>query len=55
AVDAAAGTVVAAARDGIVVSCGDGALRIEALQRPGKGVVTAAEFASQMDLVGLVL
>lgn len=55
AVDAAAGTVVAVAPDGIVVSCGDGALRIESLQRPGKRVVTAAEFASQMDLLGLVL
>lgn len=52
AVDAPPGTVVAAKRDGIVVSCGDGALQLESLQRPGKRAVTAAEFAAQFDLPG---
>lgn len=52
AVDAPPGTVVAAGRDGIVVSCGEGALRLESLQRPGKRAVTAAEFASQIELSG---
>ncbi len=51
-VDAPPGTVVAAGLEGIVVSCGDGALRMNSLQRPGKRVVTAGEFAAQVDLVG---
>jgi len=51
-VDAPAGTVVAATKEGIVVACGDGALRIESLQRPGKRTVTAGEFANQVDLSG---
>lgn len=55
AADVAPGTIVAAGQDGIVVSCGEGCLRLDALQRPGKRVVTAGEFAAQMDLVGLVL
>jgi methionyl-tRNA formyltransferase len=50
--DAPAGTVVAADAEGIVVACGDGALRLEVLQRPGKRAVTASEFAAQTDLVG---
>lgn len=52
AIDAPAGTVMAADADGIVVACGDGALRIELLQRPGKRAVTAGEFATQTDLIG---
>ena len=51
-VDASPGTVAAAGPDGIVVSCGEGALRLEALQRPGKRTVTAAEFAAQIELPG---
>lgn len=54
-VDAPAGTVVAAGQTGILVSCGDGALRIESLQRPGKRAVTAGELSSSIDLVGLTL
>ncbi|MGI9342317.1 MAG: methionyl-tRNA formyltransferase [Gammaproteobacteria bacterium] len=52
AVDAPPGTVVAAEQDGVVVSCGEGALRLESLQRPGKRAVTAAEFAARFDLPG---
>jgi methionyl-tRNA formyltransferase len=53
--DAPPGTVVAAGKGGIIVSCGDGALLIESLQRPGRRAVTAAEFSSQADLLGRVL
>ena len=52
AVDAPPGTIAAAGPDGVVVSCGEGALRLEALQRPGKRTVTAAEFAAQIELPG---
>ena len=55
AVDAPAGKVVAAGPEGIVVSCADGALTIESLQRPGKRAVTAAEFSSQIDMAGQTL
>lgn len=51
-VDASAGTVIAADRDGIIVACGDGTLRITSLQRPGKRPVTAGEFARQFELLG---
>jgi methionyl-tRNA formyltransferase len=54
-VDAQPGMVVAAGPEGIIVSCGDGALTIESLQRPGKRTVTAAEFASQIDIAGQAL
>jgi methionyl-tRNA formyltransferase len=50
--DAPAGSVLATDADGIVIACGDGALRLESLQRPGKRAVTAGEFAAQSDLVG---
>ncbi len=52
AVDAPPGTVVAAEQDGIVVACGEGALRLESVQRPGRRAITAAEFAAQIDLPG---
>ena len=54
-VDVPPGTIVASGKDGIVVSCGDGALNIELLQRPGKRAVTAGEFANQVELTGLRL
>ena len=52
AVDAPPGTVVAAGRDGITVACGEGALTLLQLQRPGKRRVSAAEFATQFELDG---
>ncbi|MDH3266659.1 MAG: methionyl-tRNA formyltransferase [Gammaproteobacteria bacterium] len=52
ATGAAPGTVIGANADGIVVACGDGALRLESLQRPGKRAVSAREFAAQLDVVG---
>ncbi len=51
-VDARPGAVIAAGPEGIDVACGDGILRLESLQRPGKRSVTAAELAAQTDLVG---
>jgi len=51
-VDVPPGTIVASGKDGIVVSCGDGALNIVLLQRPGKRAVTAGEFANQVELTG---
>jgi len=47
-----AGTVMAAGRDGIDVACGDGVLRMLELQRPGRGRVSAGEFADQTSLPG---
>ena len=46
------GTIVAAGRDGIDVVCGDGVLRLLELQRPGRGKVSAGEFADQLPLAG---
>jgi methionyl-tRNA formyltransferase len=51
-VEAPAGTIVAAGPEGIVISCGEGAIGINSLQKPGKRSVTAVEFATQFDLVG---
>lgn len=52
AAGALAGTIIAADAEGIIIACGDGALRLESLQRPGKRAVTGGEFAAQSDLVG---
>jgi methionyl-tRNA formyltransferase len=41
---AAPGAVIAAARDGIDIACGEGALRIGLLQREGGKAITAADF-----------
>lgn len=50
--DAAPGEVLAADRDGIVIACGRGALRLESLQRPGKRPVTAREFVTAVPVSG---
>jgi len=50
--DAAAGTVLQCNREGIVVACGSGALRLDELQLAGKRRVPAQEFAGQLDLSG---
>ena len=52
ACDAAAGTVIEAGPEGILIACGAGALRLSELQRPGKRPVTAAQFLSNVDIVG---
>jgi methionyl-tRNA formyltransferase len=46
------GTVLSCSRDGIIVACGIGALRLDELQLPGKRHVVAREFAAQFDLTG---
>jgi methionyl-tRNA formyltransferase len=48
--DAAPGTVLQCDRDGIVVACGSGALRLDELQLAGKRRVPATEFPGQLDL-----
>jgi methionyl-tRNA formyltransferase len=42
-------------RDGLAIGCGNGVLRLERLQRPGRRPVSAQEFAQQVDLVGVTL
>ncbi len=49
------GLVVSSDADGVVVACGDGALCLSSLQRPGKGRVNAREFTAALDLTGQVL
>ncbi len=49
---AAAGSVLAADRDGVVVACAEDALRLTRLQRPGRRPVSGGEFAGQLDLAG---
>jgi methionyl-tRNA formyltransferase len=39
-----AGTVIAATADGVDVACGDGVVRIGALQLPGKKMMSVADF-----------
>jgi methionyl-tRNA formyltransferase len=46
------GTIVAAGKEGVIVTCGEGALRLTEVQRPGKRRITAAEFAGQKNLSG---
>lgn len=46
--DAAPGTV---RDDGLLIACGNGSLRLLKLQRPGKGVMTAADFQRGRPLV----
>ena len=53
--DGSPGLIVAVGDDGIDVCCGEGGLRVTEWQRPGKGRVSAAEFAAQLGLVGRTL
>ena len=46
------GTITAVEDDAIVVSCGSGALGVTQLQRPGRKVVAARDFAHSRKLVG---
>jgi methionyl-tRNA formyltransferase len=49
------GTVLGVGREGIDVASGEGAIRLLELQRPGKGRVTASQFANGMAITGLLL
>ncbi|NIF45063.1 methionyl-tRNA formyltransferase, partial [Burkholderia sp. Tr-862] len=42
--DAAPGTIVDAAPEGVIVACGSGALRVTQLQKPGGKRLPAREF-----------
>jgi methionyl-tRNA formyltransferase len=46
------GVVIEAGKQGIDVGCGDGALRLLEVQRPGRRKITADAFADQLPLVG---
>jgi methionyl-tRNA formyltransferase len=48
----APGAVLQSDREAVVIACGDGALRLDELQLPGKRRVAAHEFAGQLDLAG---
>lgn len=48
--DEVPGTFVQYDTDGIVMACGQGGLRLELLQAPGKRRVSAHEFVTQLDL-----
>ncbi len=52
---AASGTVLSADRNGVVVASCDGAVAMLELQRPGKGRVSAQEFAAQTNIRGRIL
>ena len=49
------GDVVAAADDALVIGADSGAVRLIALQRPGRGRISAREFNDQLDLHGKTL
>ena len=49
------GTVQQAGHEGIDVACGEGVIRLLELQRPGKGRVTASQFAGGMAATGTLL
>jgi methionyl-tRNA formyltransferase len=49
---AEAGRVLQCDHEAVVVACGEGALRLEELQLPGKRRATAREFAGQLDITG---
>jgi methionyl-tRNA formyltransferase len=49
------GTVLSADHDGILVSCGNGALRLLGLQLPGGRAVAAADFVNAHDIAGVRL
>ena len=54
ATDVAAGIVLSADQNGIVIACGRGSISLTELQRPGKSRVSAQEFAALSDLRGRV-
>ena len=50
--DGPAGLIMTADGSGVTVACGEGALRLETVQRPGKRRVSGGEFAAQVELTG---
>jgi methionyl-tRNA formyltransferase len=53
--EAEPGCVLDCGRDGIIVACGSGALRLDELQLPGRRRAPVREFIQQLDLSGRVL
>lgn len=53
ACEAAPGTVLGVAEDGLRVACGEGVLAVNELQRAGKRPVSARDFANAVRLAGL--
>ena len=51
--DAAPGTLLGIAEDGLRVACGEGVLAVRELQRAGKRPVSARDFANAVRLAGL--
>ncbi len=51
--DAAPGTLLGIAEDGLLVACGEGVLAVRELQRAGKRPVSARDFANAVRLAGL--
>ena len=51
--DAAPGTLLGLAEDGLHVACGEGVLSVRELQRPGKRPVSARDFANAVRVDGL--
>jgi methionyl-tRNA formyltransferase len=49
-IEGAAGTILEAGKNGIVLGCRSGALRLLELQRPGKKRVSGAEFVAQKNI-----
>lgn len=52
-VQQAPGTVLACSREGIEVACGEGVLRVQTLQLPGKRAMPATDFINAHDLQGV--
>jgi methionyl-tRNA formyltransferase len=52
-VDAAPGTLLGVADDGLHVACGEGVLAVRELQRAGKRPVSARDFANAVRLAGM--
>ena len=48
----APGAVLQCDREAVVVACGDGSIRLEEAQLPGKRRVNGHDFANQLDLAG---
>ncbi|WP_017942614.1 MULTISPECIES: methionyl-tRNA formyltransferase [unclassified Thioalkalivibrio] len=53
--DASPGTILRAGPEGVDVATGDGVLRLQAVQLPGRRAVAAADWARNADLVGETL
>ena len=51
--EAAPGTLLGIADDGLRVACGEGVLAVSELQRAGKRPVSARDFANAVRLTGL--